>query len=389
VLVFLAYYHPAFRAGGPLRTLRNLVDALGDEVDFRIVTRDRDLGDREPFAEEPSDRWVERDGAKVLYGSAAQTSFRAVSTTIRTVDPDIVYLNSFFDLRFSILPLMVRCLGRCHQRIVWLIAPRGEFSAGALAIKRWKKRPFLLLARAIGLHRGLVWQASSVFEEGDIRRVMGSVAGTVRVAPDLTAAVRPLPAAVAPAATGPLRVCFLSRISPKKNLHFAIDVVKRLGRPVVFDIFGPIENLAYWKTCEASIASAPPDCTISWRGEIEHAEVRGAIGGYDLLLFPTQGENFGHVVFEALSVGVPVLVSDRTPWHDLDRRGSGWVRPLENPARFVDVLKEVASAAAPTREARRRAAHAHAVEVAESREALEANRRLFADGWHGLPGSPG
>ena len=36
-------------------------------------------------------------------------------------------------------------------------------------------------------------------------------------------------------------------------------------------------------------------------------------------LLPTGGENFGHAIFEALSCGVPALISDRTPWRDLLR----------------------------------------------------------------------
>jgi glycosyltransferase involved in cell wall biosynthesis len=43
-------------------------------------------------------------------------------------------------------------------------------------------------------------------------------------------------------------------------------------------------------------------------------DVPGTFAQYDLFAFPSRGENFGHVVLESLSVGTPVLVSDRTPW---------------------------------------------------------------------------
>jgi glycosyltransferase involved in cell wall biosynthesis len=49
------------------------------------------------------------------------------------------------------------------------------------------------------------------------------------------------------------------------------------------------------------------------------------------LLLPTAGESFGYVIFEALAAGCPVLISDRTPWRDLDRSGVGWDLPLSRP----------------------------------------------------------
>jgi len=49
VLAFRSCYWPAFKSGGPVMSLRNMVRSLGDELDFRIVTADRDRGDDRPF----------------------------------------------------------------------------------------------------------------------------------------------------------------------------------------------------------------------------------------------------------------------------------------------------------------------------------------------------
>ena len=50
VLVAIDWYLPAYRAGGPIRSIANLVAALGDEIDFRIVCGNRDLGESEDLA---------------------------------------------------------------------------------------------------------------------------------------------------------------------------------------------------------------------------------------------------------------------------------------------------------------------------------------------------
>ena len=378
VLVLVSHYLPAFRAGGPIRSLSNMVDALHGEVDFRIFTGDRDYGRSEPLPGVPRGRWCEVGGAQVFYGSARHRAIPGLVDLFREVRPDVVYLNSFFNRSLSILPLVLRRAGLLDRSIAWLIAPRGEFSAGALAIKSAKKSAFLSLSRAARLHEGLTWQASSDIEADDIRRAVGRVAATVRVAPNPTARVEPLtgdPAASAP--PEPLAVCFLSRISPKKNLRYAIEVVKRVRRPIRFDIYGRIEDASYWSDCEKLIASAPASCTIRWIGEVAHEGVRETLARYDLLLLPTLGENFGHVIFESLAAGVPVLLSDRTPWRDLDARGSGWVRSLDDAQGFVDVLEAIADRDPAARHAARQAAHAHAIEVSRSETTIGASRALF------------
>ena len=389
VLVFAPHYYPAFRAGGPVRTLRNMVTMLKGDVDFRIITRDRDFGDTEPFAAVRRGEWCDIDGARVFYGAAPDRTLAAIGRMVREVGPDSVYLNSFFDPAFSIRPLVARRLGATGPAIPWILAPRGEFSPGALRLKATKKRLFLTASRLAGLHRGLTWQASSDFERDDIARALGGSARTIRVAANLTAPVGPLPADGPRSDDGLLRVCFLSRVSPKKNLLYAIDVVRRVRRRIAFDIYGPLEDQSYWDRCRREIATAPSGCTIQWQGEVPHEEVRNRLAGYDLMLFPTLGENFGHVIFESLAAGVPVLVSDQTPWQDLDARGSGWVRPLDDPQGFVDVIESAADRDATARRAGALAAHAHALEVSRSAAVLGANRDLFLDPAHESLRAPG
>ena len=44
---------------------------------------------------------------------------------------------------------------------------------------------------------------------------------------------------------------------------------------------------------------------------------------YDVFLFPTKGENYGHVIFEALAGGCIPIISDQTPWNDIEQAGCG------------------------------------------------------------------
>src|SRR5262249_1911514 len=71
---------------------------------------------------------------------------------------------------------------------------------------------------------------------------------------------------------------------------------------------------------------------VEYTGEAGHDDLQRRLPNYDVMILPTLGENFGHVVVEAWAAGCPVLISDRTPWRQLTSRGLGWDVPLDHPA---------------------------------------------------------
>ena len=123
VLVTADHYLPGFRAGGPIRTLSNLVEQLGAEYEFWIVTRDRDLGDDAPYAGIVPGRWHPLDAARVYHAAPQDLAPAALARLLAATPADLLYLNSFFSPRMSILPLLLRRLGRIPQWPV-VLAPR-------------------------------------------------------------------------------------------------------------------------------------------------------------------------------------------------------------------------------------------------------------------------
>lgn len=150
-MTFVAYYLPGYKSGGPVRTIANMVEHLGDEFDFRVVTKDRDALDTEPYPDVAVNEWNRVGKAQVYYASPDSLTLRKISKLIRKTPHDVLYLNSFFSSRFTALPLLTRRIGMLPARPV-VLAPRGEFSAGALTLKSWKKRPYLLVTRMLGLY---------------------------------------------------------------------------------------------------------------------------------------------------------------------------------------------------------------------------------------------
>lgn len=377
ILIFVGHYLPGFRMGGPLRSIVNLVDHLHDEFDFRIVTADRDLGDGSPYPGVPVDRWVPAGKALVRYVPSDQQHLSALARIVRETPHDLIYLNSFFSLRFTILPLVVRRLRRIDPRPV-VIAPRGEFSQGALALKSAKKCVYLSAGKSMGLFSNLFWQASSDREAADIDKALGSHARNVCVARNLSS---PLGLSPEPHnARGPhdpLRILFLGRISPMKNLDYALRVLAMVRAPVAFSIFGPPEDAAYRAECERLAASLPSHVAVRWHGAIDPADVARAMAGHDLFFLPTRGENFGHVIAEALGAGTPVLLSDTTPWRGMADAGIGDDLPLAEPSAFAAAIEAAAEQPADAAAARRARVFAYARERQTRSDDVEANRLLF------------
>ncbi|WP_018387852.1 glycosyltransferase [Ancylobacter sp. FA202] len=359
-----------------MRSIANLVEHLADEFHFHILTSDRDLGDVAAYADMETDRWVPVGRAQVYYASPARQGPLALARLIRQTPHDLLYINSFFSPRFSIAPLVARRLGLVPSRPT-VLAPRGEFSVGALALKTAKKRAYLRASRAAGLFAGLRWQASTPFEASDIRAVMGPEMD-VAVACDLSEPILGPPPVHPPRAPGqPLRVVFLSRVSPKKNLDFALTVLASVRCEVDFVIYGPLEDADYALFCRELAESLPAHVTVRWAGPVHPDEVPAVFAAHDLFFFPTRGENFGHVIAEALAAGTPVLLSDATPWRALAVAGVGDDLPLGAPGAFAAFIE--AMAVEPTEAALARRARAAAFVRRRQREGNDVadSRNLF------------
>ncbi|MEX0383137.1 glycosyltransferase family 4 protein [Spiribacter sp. 1M153] len=375
----MAYYLPGYRSGGPVRTIANFVDHFGEEFDIRIVTRDRDFLDHEPYEDIVANRWINMGAAKVLYCSEGVLTVRNIMRLLKRTQHDILYLNSFFSLRFTILPLVVRSLRLAPNRPC-IIAPRGELHAGASEIKKWKKKTYRKIARFFGLYSGLRWQASSMEEAHYIRSSLVAEAGDVLVAPDLPPKLKSesnQPPIRMEREPGPLRVVFLSRISRKKNLDFALRVLSKVRIDLHVTVYGPKEDMRYWHECEELLAMMPENVIVNYCGDVYPMDVGSRLGRNDVFLFPTKGENYGHVIHEALMAGLPVMISDQTPWGEVSSRGAGWVLPLDSELAFARALEEYAEKPAQEMMEARLAARKYAEEVSLASGVKDANRELF------------
>lgn len=386
VLFFLDYYLPGCKAGGPIRSLANMVDQLGNKFNFKVITRDRDFGDCAPYSGIVSNTWHSVGKAQVFYLSPQNLSLKILRHLICSTNPDIIYLNSFFSPVFTIKPLFLRRLGLIPN-IPVIVAPRGEFSPGALAIKSFKKHIYLKTSKILCLYRNVVWQASSEYEEKDIRHWFGNCVEVI-VAPNIPSSIAGLRTTLSnytehKKITGKLKIIFLSRVARKKNLHGALRMLDNLKGEVQFDIYGPLEDLNYWAECKRVINLLPNNIRVQYMGSVEHDKVINIIREHDLFFLPTLGENYGHVIVEALVAGCPVLISDQTPWRNLEEKDVGWDLPLGHPEKFQDVLQKCINMNEQEYNILSNKAYKFGLKIVEDKVALNLNRELFYKAFYG------
>ena len=376
-LIFTEFFFPGHKGGGAIQTSKNLVERLGDKYEFAVLTSDRESIGSKPYENVPLNQWVDVVGAKTHYAPLTIGYFLSLGRLIKEAGPDLVYLNSFFSPRMALF-MLLRRFGLV-PKIPVIVAPEDELSEGCLNSKRRKKDLFIFLVKFLGMYRHVLWKASSVREKSEIETFFGPKA-SVYIAPSATPRMlldnfsldmKPKKE------SGKVVFSFVSRIMVKKNLHFALEAMEGLTGEVRYDIYGPIEDKAYWQQCEAVIKRLPSNVEVVLHGAVPHADVSKKLSTSHFFVLSTLSESFGHVVLEALAGGCPLVLSDRTPWLDLEEKGLGWDIPLEQTKRWREILQRCVDMDASEYEPMAARARQHSVEKLDSPEIIGANYKLF------------
>ena len=319
ILIFMGHYLPGYKDGGPVRSIANLVDALGDEFEFRVVCLDRDKGDTGSYPNIEIDTWNSVGKAKVWYLSPGGFTAKRIETFSQWAD--IIYLCGFFD-DYGYKTLFLHRFGALKKKSL-AVASMGLFSVGALRQKSAKKKVFFAACKLLGLFKNITWSFTSEQEATEAKSILGEEL-IYCVAEDIPSQIT-MDISAKEHNNALLKIVFFSRISPKKNLLGAIKAMQQVHSEVTFDIYGPAEDREYWQHCKMELQKLPENVQWNYGGELTPEQVYPTLKKYDAFLFPTLGENFGHVIYEALAVGCIPIISDQTPWDEITERNAGFV----------------------------------------------------------------
>lgn len=223
--------------------------------------------------------------------------------------------------------------------IVW--SPHGSITPWAMKFKAWKKIPAWWLWQKWDVDKAKLLHVTAPIEEKYMRDY-----GFLQ-----TCVIAPLGVCVRDKNLSEKRekvLLFVSRIHHKKGLDMLFRAMAVPLEPPAntqmldaFDvnhwklrIVGPDENnyMAELKVLAQSLGiSDRVEFVGPKMGEDLFKEYRTA----ELFILPTYSENFGSVVIESLSFGVPVICTKGAPWQELEDYKCGWwpdigVVPLRN-----------------------------------------------------------
>jgi glycosyltransferase involved in cell wall biosynthesis len=342
-LVFTAFFFPGSRAGGPIRSLDALTRHPQQGVDCYVFTTDRDSGDRRPYTVAEPLTWVSAHGRRILYvNTRSLTEYVRALWRLRGTPFSVYYFNSLWSRHFTIIPLLGIWIRLLPRRPI-VLAPRGELLAGAMLTKSVRKRLFLVAYTWL-LHRlGVVIHSTSTDESCRATQIFPK--NEHFYIGDLFLPAPRSPAAVSIQYRPSLRIVYISRIHPHKNLLGAIRAVGALTIPVEFKIYGSHTNsdVEYFHRCRAAADDLPSNVSVTFGGHVDHAEVQERLAWADVLLLPTRSENFGHVIREGLAAGCLVLTSEGTPWTPILQSAGLPTPPWDDSESFSNALQWVAS----------------------------------------------
>ena len=177
------------------------------------------------------------------------------------------------------------------------------------------------LLRWTGCLRSIQWLASSEGERERDRPDSRGIADHVRAGERCggAGADEPMAGKVTATASGPClphgshrrRICCSCWRSSRAATATSISTSSVLSR-----------IRTYWAQVPGHDAAAAAPRSVAYTGEATHRDLQRRLSTYDVMILPTLGENFGHIIVEAWAAGCPVLISDRTPWRRLEGAGS-------------------------------------------------------------------
>lgn len=244
----------------------------------------------------------------------------------------------------------------------YIITPRGMLYPQALKKSAWKKQMMLALSLKKDLNEATAIHATCKDEMYHLRAL--GIKSPIAVIPNpVHFEVKDIPTVV----NDKVRVGYLGRVHPRKNIERLIDAWSRLGNRV--------------DDCELVIIGAGDDTyhqflkneairlhlgNVVFTGFLTGMEKDKAVESLAYLVVPSDFENFGMIVPEALVKGIPVIASKGTPWGELSTHHCGWW--VDND---VNTLAETVETAVNTPEDLRRKMGENGVRLVKENYSIE------------------
>lgn len=295
----------SLKGGGPSRSVPMLVKGLAEVgVDITLMTY-----------------WSDDMNTHALDGTSAKLkvlrpdfSRSQMEEYIISEKFDVIQLQSIWDLRYHIVAKTAR-----KHRIPYIITPRGMLEPWCLSQKKWKKKLAMALYQMKDIKRSACVFTTAEMEALHVRDLGVDVPMVVipngietdgypcRISKDKVKK----------------QILFLSRIHIKKGIELLIDAFDRIIKKNA--------DMDDWTV--AIVGNGEEEYIRELKRKVEGLNLRDKVkilapvfGDAKVKLYqessifclPSYSENFGMVIAEALSCGVPCITTNGTPWQLLN-----------------------------------------------------------------------
>ncbi len=322
----------SLKGGGPSRSVPMMAKGLS-EVGIRVTLMTIYSDDMNTHS---------LDGTSVkLYVLKDGFQQKEIESYIISERFDIVQLQSLWSLDYHKMALICR-----EHHIPYLITPRGMLEPWSLSQKKWKKRLAMLFYQKEDLNQASCIYTTADMEARNVRNL--GIKAPCSVIPN------GIETDSYPCRTNPgivkKQILFLSRIHVKKGIELLIDAWKNLHSEFQdwrIKIVGNGEE-NYIASLKSKISELGlQDCIEILPPVFGQAKVE-LYQNSAFFVLPSYSENFGMVIAEAMSCGVPIITSEFTPWPFLNKENAGWSIKL-NSGILESTLKEALSLSPETR----------------------------------------
>lgn len=309
----MPWFLPAYKAGGPIQSIANLINNFTDDIEYFIFCGDVDLNN-EPLENIKKGAWISYNNYTTIWYAEKENISEILSTQIEIIKPEVIYIIGLFDWHFNIVPLL---FSKAEKKILSI---RGMLHPGALSQKKLKKRIFLQSLKLFGISDKVIFHATDKTEELFIKKEFGKKSPVIIAGNFAKKMVRnkPLEKNV-----GFLKIVTIALISPMKNHLLVLKALMLCTENICYNIYGPVKEAQYWEECETQIKLLPKNIIVQYHGEISPEKVNNILAENHLFIMPSKSENFGHALAEALASGHPVITSYATPWNELQQNEAG------------------------------------------------------------------
>jgi glycosyltransferase involved in cell wall biosynthesis len=328
-------YAPAYGLGGPTQSLEGLAKHLARlGVDVRVLTTDC-AGKTERL--QVGRGWQTWEGIPVRYvrrwlpPDVSPTYFPLAVIEARRAD--VVHVTGIFSV-----PSMQAMVAAIATKRPVVLSARGVLEEHALDYGPVRRKQSWLAACKPLLRRVTTFHATSNKEADSIRKALGS-AVHVQVIPN-GVDLPPSGRRVEREAGDPI-IGFLGRIHRVKALGQLIEaaaILRDRAPRFALQLAGPTPDRRYREELQAQVQRLGLQGMVVLPGELLGEAKRAFYERCRVVVLPSTTENFGNIVPEALSHGVPVVASRFTPWAELEEAGCGrWVE--NSPTELANAIE--------------------------------------------------